>query len=104
MTVTVHVAYPRAEGARFDYDYYVAKHIPLVKAQLGAVGMTAFTASRGMAGRPIEQPPPYFLVATLTFPDEDTLRSALGTADEVVADIPNFTDVEPQFVIGTVLD
>jgi uncharacterized protein (TIGR02118 family) len=104
MTITVHVAYPRTEGARFDFDYYAARHIPLVKAQLGAAGMTAFSASRGIAGRPIEEPPPFFMVATLTFPDEETLRSALGTADEVVADIPNFTDVEPHFAVGSVID
>jgi len=104
MTTTVHVAYPRSEAAHFDFDYYVNKHVPLVKKQLGAAGMTAFSASRGIAGRPIEAPPPFFLVATLTFPDEETLRSALSTADEVVADIPNFTDVKPHFMIGAVLD
>lgn len=81
-----------------------AKHIPMVKAKLGAVGMTAFSATRGIAGRPIDQPPPFFMVTTLTFPDEDTLRAALGTADEVVTDIPNFTDVTPHFSIGSVID
>jgi len=104
MTITVHVTYPREDGKRFDFDYYVNEHIPLVKDKLGGAGMTAFSASRGIAGRPIDVPPPFFMVTTLTFPDEETLKSALATADEVVADIPNFTDVEPHFCIGAVLD
>lgn len=103
MTITVHVAYPRTEDARFDFDYYSRKHMPLVKAQLGAAGMTAFTASRGIAGLP-DEAPPFFVVATLTFPDEETLQTAIGTADEVVADIANFTDVQPQFLIGSVME
>lgn len=104
MSITVHIAYPWIEGARFDFDYYVSKHIPMAKEKLGAVGMTSLSASRGIAGRPIDAPPPFFAVSVLSFPDEDTLRGALATADESINDIPKFTDVEPYYSIGSVIE
>ena len=104
MTLRLQVAYPFVEGARFDFDYYAGTHIPMVKKVFGATGMTEFAATKGVGGRPIEAPPPFFLVATLTFPDEAALRATLAVAEPVIADIANFTDVEPHFMIGTALE
>ena len=99
MTVTVHAIYPAREGARFDHDYYARHHMGLVREVLGPKGLIEITASRGLAGGP-DTPPAYFAVAEMTFPDETTMQAALGDAEPLMADIPNFTDVEPDLLIG----
>ena len=34
--IKVSVMYPNKPGARFDHDYYRTKHLPLIKARMGA--------------------------------------------------------------------
>src|ERR1044072_1245577 len=38
--IKVSVMYPNTPGARFDHDYYRDKHMPLVKARMGAACKT----------------------------------------------------------------
>ena len=33
--IKVNVMYPNTPGARFNYEYYRDKHMPLVKARMG---------------------------------------------------------------------
>lgn len=102
MGMTVQAIYPISEGATFDYDYYVETHIPMVKDVFGAHGLSAISASKGLAGGP-DAPPGYFAVATMVFPDEASMGAALGAAGPVLADIPNFTTVQPDLLIGVEL-
>ena len=102
MTATVHAIYPIGDGDTFDYDYYVDTHIPLVKEHFGPAGMTGITASKGLAGGP-DVPPGFFTVATMNFPGMAELQAALGGAGPVLADIANFTTVQPQLLIGEVM-
>jgi hypothetical protein len=39
--IRVTVSYPNTAGARFDLDYYLTTHIPLVEAKLSGRGSTA---------------------------------------------------------------
>ena len=47
--VTVSILYPRAEGARFDFDYYARTHMPMAIRLLGDA-MTAVSVQRGASG------------------------------------------------------
>lgn len=102
MPATVQVLYPVSDGATFDYDYYTTTHFALVKKVLGANGMTSDSASKGLAGGP-DVPSPFFAIWTGVFPDMATLQGALAEAGPVLADIPNYTNVQPQMVIGETL-
>jgi hypothetical protein len=37
--IRVSVKYPSGEGKKFDYDYYVNKHMALVKNRIGGAGL-----------------------------------------------------------------
>ena len=101
MAMTLQVLYPIAEGTTFDYDYYLDSHVPIVGEHFGAHFSSA-TASKGLAGGP-DSPPGFYAIATLRFETEAAMNSALAAAEPVLADIPKFTNTQPQMLIGEVI-
>ena len=47
--IKVSVMYPNTPGARFDHAYYRDKHMPLLKARMGA-SCKSYTVDKGLAG------------------------------------------------------
>ena len=89
------VYYPTTEGADFDHDYYRDTHVPLAISTWGLDGAEIHKCVSG----------PY--VAGVHFPFEslDAMNSALaleGTA-AVMADVANFTTIEPVLLISEVV-
>lgn len=72
-----------ANQAAFD-SYYTTHHAPLAKT---LPGLQSYTVSR-----PLTDKDPYYLVAILTFPSMDAVKTALGSShgQAVVADLKNF--------------
>ena len=101
MSVSLQVLYPIKDGTRFDYDYYLSTHMNLVAEHMGPhIERTLVT--KGMAGGP-DTPPSIYAIATIVFPDQDAMNAAMKSSAPVMADIPNFTDVQPQVLIGDVV-
>ncbi|GGF02614.1 ethyl tert-butyl ether degradation protein EthD [Aliidongia dinghuensis] len=89
---TLFVTYAGGGSTRFDRDYYVATHLPLVREAWGAYGLqsvAAFFPAGDGAGM--------IAVAVCEFRDEAALAAAFGAprTAEVMADIKKFTDVAP---------
>jgi len=96
MAMMVSVLYPTEDGKRFDMDYYLGTHLPLVQDKFGAHGMMSVQVCKGVGGGAPGAPAPYFVIANMVFPDAATMGAALKEAGPaVMADIPNYTDVEP---------
>jgi len=101
MSVSLQVLYPIGDKTRFDYDYYLATHMDLVGKYMGPhIERTLVT--KGKAGGP-DAPPAFYAVATIVFRDQDAMTAAMKVSAPVLADIPNFTDVQPQMLIGEVV-
>ena len=90
------VLYPAVDGAKFDHAYYEATHIPLVRDAFTATGLTGVQILKGLAGGG-GTPAPYLVIVNLTFRDAEALQASLGgpRAAEVMADVANFTDIQP---------
>lgn len=93
---TLSVLYPRQPGARFDYDYYQQKHLPLVTerwADAGLVGGEALLGKNAADGSDA----PFFAIGMIHFESARALDAALAGehAAELIGDIRNFTDVQP---------
>ncbi|MBO6758647.1 MAG: EthD family reductase [Roseibium sp.] len=101
MAVSLQVLYPAREGTHFDQDYYAAKHIPLVHQYMGDELVSTLVA-KGIAGGP-DAPAGFYAIATMTFADNDALQKALAKAGPILADIPNYTNTEPEMLIGEVI-
>ncbi|GHG93682.1 EthD family reductase [Pseudodonghicola xiamenensis] len=101
MAVSLQIIYPASRGTRFDHDYYLGTHLPLVDSHMGA-HIDRVLVTKGIAGGP-DVPPPYHAVATIVFADRNAMTAALRLSGPVNEDVANFTDVQPQILIGEVI-
>jgi len=100
--IRVTVMYPQTEGARFDMDYYVNKHVPLVGDLCGAA-MKSATIDAGLAGMTPGDPPPYVAMVHMTFESVEAFQGAFGpNIPQIMGDVPNYTDIAPQVQISEV--
>ena len=103
MAATITVLYPEADGATFDMDYYLAKHMPMVARRFGAHGMTGWRVER-IVGTPTSDKAAFSVKATLEFGSPEGFKAALAAeGGPVIGDVPNFTTLKPEFLIGEVV-
>jgi uncharacterized protein (TIGR02118 family) len=89
---TMYVTYPGDAGTRFDRDYYVSSHLPLVMEAWGRYGLESAAALF-----PPDDGAGTIAVCICRFRDEAALRAALASPQSgpVMADIAKFTDATP---------
>jgi uncharacterized protein (TIGR02118 family) len=94
--VVFSVLYPAGPHKRFDFDYYGATHIPLVREAFAGSGLSSVTWQKGLTAGDGSSAP-YVAMAHLTFESPEALQASLGgpRAPEVLGDIANFTDIQP---------
>jgi uncharacterized protein (TIGR02118 family) len=98
------VLYPNKPGAKFDFDYYVATHIPLFKQRMEPFGLVRAEIDKGIPGPLPDSPPPFVAVFLCVFQSLDGFQKGFAShAQEIVADIPNFTNVQPQVQLSKML-
>lgn len=98
--IILSVLYPKTEQSRFDFDYYVAKHIPFVKERFGGFGLQDVRLMRGTAALG-GAAPTFEVIAELLFPSMQQLADGLSKhGQEVMADIAAFTDVQPAIQVN----
>lgn len=96
----VTVMYPYTEGARFDHDYYRDTHMPLVKSKLGSA-CEYYTVEKGMAGGQPGDPPTYVAMCAFICNSLEGYGAAMqANAEEILGDIPNYTDITPVIQIS----
>jgi uncharacterized protein (TIGR02118 family) len=102
--IRVSVLYPAKEGAKFDLGYYKDKHMPLVQQRLGPLGLVRLEIDRGMAGGTPNSPAPYPCIGHLYFNSLGEFQKAMGThGNELMADVPNYTNITPHVQISEIV-
>ncbi|HRH59678.1 MAG TPA: EthD family reductase [Chitinophagaceae bacterium] len=98
--IKVTVLYPNAEGKTFDMDYYKAKHIPLVQHLFGDA-MKGAAIDKGIAGGAPDTPVPYLAIGYLYFESISAYQDGLkNNLEEILADIPKYTNITPVIQIS----
>ncbi|MBY0581952.1 MAG: EthD family reductase [Sphingomonas sp.] len=94
--IVVSVMYGTQPDGHFDWDYYNAKHIPLVRDAYGPTGLETIQVLKGM-DIPGGGPARYVAIALLGFTDMAAVQASMGgvRTAEVMGDIANFTNIEP---------
>ena len=94
----VTVIYPNKDGATFDFEYYMKKHIPMATAMFGA----AIEVRKGIGS--LAGAPAFLCMGTIPIRSIEEFQAVMAQrGGELLADIPNYTNVEPVVQFDEVL-
>lgn len=98
--IRVSVLYP--QGGAFDWEYYLNKHVPLVREKLGKA-LKGVAIDKGVAGGTPGSAPGFTAMFHMNFDSVDAFQAAFGPhAKTLMADIPNYTKAQPTIQISEV--
>jgi uncharacterized protein (TIGR02118 family) len=98
--IKVTVLYPNAEGARFDADHYLNIHMPMAISAFGDK-LRGVTVDFGL-GTP-DAPAPFRAICTFLFDSVEVFNELFAAhAGALLADVPNYTDIQMVIQIGEV--
>jgi uncharacterized protein (TIGR02118 family) len=100
--IRVNVVYPNKSGATFDMEYYLSKHMPMVREKMGAA-LKAMTVDQGLNGGQPGTEAAYQVIASLLFDSAEAFQNAfIPHTAEIMADIPRYTNIAPTVQISEV--
>ena len=100
--IKVSLFYPNGEGHEFNIDYYCNKHMPMVQEKLGAA-CRGVAVEQGLGGLEPGAPAPFAAMGHLLFDSLEDFQAAFGPhAATFMADIPNYTNIQPVIQISSV--
>jgi uncharacterized protein (TIGR02118 family) len=102
--IKVTVLYPYRADARFDMDYYCDSHMPLVQRTLRPA-LKGLAVDKGVGGEAPGDAPAFIAIGYLLFDSIDSYRAAFAgaSADAILNDISNYTDIEPVVQINEIM-
>jgi len=100
--VKVSVLYPNGAGTKFDMTYYLNQHMPMVRRLLGSA-LKGVSVEHGISGEQPGSPAPYIATGHLLFDSVQSFQASFAPhAQEIMEDIPKYTNSEPLLQIGEV--
>ncbi len=93
--ISVMIMYPKTDDSTFDMDYYKATHMPMFAESLGDAcqGWGAATIKTGK----------WEAVGWAMVDSQEALDAAMAEhGAKIMGDIPNYTNVAPELVVGDV--
>ncbi|MBO0710191.1 MAG: EthD family reductase [Acetobacteraceae bacterium] len=100
--IKVSVFYPASANAKFDMDYYCKSHMPMVQNTLGGA-CKSIAVEQGISGGAPGSSPSYVAMGHLYFDTLEAFQSGFAQhASKIMADIPNYTDIQPVIQISEV--
>lgn len=102
--VNVSSIYPYQEGARFDFDYYLNRHMPLSIERLSkAEGFRGVSVEKGSALEEAGIPCSFVAMCHYYFDTLDQFLAAfMPHSEELQGDIPHYTDITPIIQVNEV--
>jgi uncharacterized protein (TIGR02118 family) len=101
--IKVSVMYPNGPDARFDEAYYRDRHMPMVKKLMGDF-CKYYTVDRAISPGSSEPNAPFIAMGHLFCDSVDAFQAGFGPhSEEIMADIPNYTNQAPVIQISEVL-
>jgi uncharacterized protein (TIGR02118 family) len=104
MPAHVTILYRNEPGTKFDLDYYLLTHIPLVRDKLGPHGLTRWEVTQ-YEQAPGGPQPAYRLQCLLAFETAEQMGKALSSEEAKATsdDMANFTDANAVIMTGSVV-
>jgi uncharacterized protein (TIGR02118 family) len=101
--IKVSALYPHGEGKKFDINYYCNKHVPMAQSLMGD-SLKGVTVEKGLAGGTPGSSASYVAIASIYFDSVESFQNTFAThGEKLMADVSNFTDIEPVIQISGVI-
>jgi uncharacterized protein (TIGR02118 family) len=102
--IRVSVLYANETGKKFDHDYYKNKHMVMAGERLKPFGLIRYEVDKGMAGGPSGALAPFVGACHFYFNTLSDFQKGMGQhGKELMADIPNYTNIQPQIQISEIV-
>jgi uncharacterized protein (TIGR02118 family) len=102
--VRISVFYATSDGKKFDHEYYVNRHMKLVRDRLGSFGLVRTEVDKGMGGGAPGAPAPFVAIGHVYFNSLDGFQKGMGQhGKEIMGDVPNYTNIQPQIQISEII-
>ncbi|KAF5535255.1 ethyl tert-butyl ether degradation [Fusarium phyllophilum] len=104
MTLTVTVLFPNVPDAKYDFNYYVSKHMPLIQERWGKYGVKSWSATQFTNGLD-DSPSPYAFGSIVEWEDQNQVKIAFAGPEvvEIMGDVSNFSNKDAVFLLGKVM-
>ena len=90
--IKLSVMYPKSQDLKFDMEYYLQSHIPMVRRLIGD-RLKGLSVDRAVTGADV--PAPYAAIAHLLFDSVEAMQAALAEhGPTLMADIPKYTNAQ----------
>ena len=100
--ITLNVLYPNKDGAKFDMNYYLTSHIPMLKRVFGSA-LKGCIVEQGLGGPAPGTKAEYSTLCHLRFDSVESFQKAFGpNAAAIQSDIANYSSVPPIIQISDV--
>ena len=100
--IKMSIFYPNQEGSKFDMDYYCKSHIPMIQQKLGEA-CKGVAVEQGLGGATPGSRAAYAAMGHLYFDSVEAFQAAFGPhAQAIIADVPNFTDIQSTIQLSEV--
>jgi len=100
--VKVSVLYPNSADTKFDMTYYLHHHVPMVRRLLGSA-LKGVSVEHGISGGEPGSAAPYIATGHLLFDSVQSFQASFAPhAQELMNDIPKYTNSQPIIQIGEV--
>jgi uncharacterized protein (TIGR02118 family) len=100
--IKVTVLYPNSPGATFDMDYYLGRHMPLVREKSGPA-CKGMTVDQGLAGGTPGSAAAYVAMGHILYDSVEAFQAVFAQHGQaLLAGIPNFTNVQPVIQVSDV--
>ncbi len=93
--IKVSILYPNRPEARFDFDYYLKRHMPMSLELLGTA-IKRVSIERGIEGGERGSRPAFVALCHFVCESREAFEAAfLPNAAVLQGDMPRYTDIEP---------
>lgn len=93
--ISVHIMYPKTDDSTFNMDYYTSTHMPMLADALG-------DACKGWGATSVKAGP-WAAIGWATVESQEAFDAAMAEhGAKIMGDVPNYTNVAPELIVGDV--
>ncbi len=102
--IRVSVLYANEAGKKFEAEYYKNQHMKLAGERLKSFGLLRHEVDKGLAGGAPGAAAPFIGACHFYFNSVAEFQKGMGAhGQELMADIPNYTNIQPTIQISEIV-